>query len=354
VIPHAFGEREPLTLGIEEELFVVGAESLEPEPVPPEVLDGERCKAELFRAVVELTTGACASVEEVQARLEDGRTGARRRAAEAGLALAASGTWPSAVPEEQAITPEPGYLEFVEYAGPSARRQFCSGLHVHVGVRSPEACMAALERVLPWLPVVLSVSANSPYLAGEETGLASTRAELLALLPRSGAPPVFDSYADWERFAERLVELGLADRFTRIWWDVRPHPQFGTLEVRAPDQPTRLEVTVAFAALVQALVATESASPDASPADRGLYAQNRWAALRFGARAALVHPDGGRLVPAPELLAELLERVTPAAERLGGAAYLGPLEGLAQADEQVEHGRREGLRSLCGSLVAAT
>jgi carboxylate-amine ligase len=354
VIPHAFGEREPLTLGIEEELFVVGAESLEPEPVPPELLDGERCKAELFRAVVELTTGACSNVEEVGARLDDVRAGARRRAAEAGLALAASGTWPSAVPEEQAITPEPGYLEFVEYAGSSARRQFCSGLHVHVGVESSEACMAALERVLPWLPVVLAASANSPYLAGAETGLASTRAELLALLPRSGAPPVFGSYEDWERFAERLVELGLADRFTRIWWDVRPHPQFGTLEVRAPDQPTRIEVTVAFAALVQALVATASGSPGPPPADRGLYAQNRWAALRFGARAELVHPDGSRLVAAPELLAELLERVAPAAERLGGAAYLGPLEGLAQADAQLEHGRREGLRSLCGSLVAAT
>lgn len=354
MIPHAFGERAPLTLGVEEELFVVGAESLEPAPVPPELLDGERCKAELFRAVVELTTGVCGSVEEAAAELRELRAGARRRAAEAGLALAATGTWPTAVADEQEVTPDPGYLAFVEYAGSSARRQFCSGLHVHVGVASPEMCMAALERVLPWLPVVLATSANSPYLAGAETGLASTRAELLALLPRSGAPPVFGSYEEWERFAERLVELGLADRYTRIWWDVRPHPAFGTLEIRAPDQPTRLEATVAFAALVQALVATANGTPPEAPADRGLYAQNRWAALRFGARAELVHPDGSHLVPADELLAELLERIAPAAERLGTTAYLAPLEGLAQAKTQLEHGRREGLRSLCGSLVAAT
>jgi len=354
MIPHAFGARDGLTLGIEEELFVVGAESLDPAPVPPELLDGERCKPELFRAVVELTTGVCASVDEAAAELEELRAAARRRAAEAGLALAGSGTWPTAVAEEQEVTPDPGYLAFVEYAGSSARRQFCSGLHVHVGVESPEACMAALEHVLPWLPVVLAASANSPYLAGAETGLASTRAELLALLPRSGAPPLFGSYGEWERFAERLVELGLADRYTRIWWDVRPHPTFGTLEVRAPDQPTRLEVTVAFAALVQALVATANDTPSGTPADRGLYAQNRWAALRFGARAELVHPDGSRLVAAPELLAELLERVVPAAERLGSAAYLATLEGLAQADAQLERGRREGLRSLRGRLVAAT
>jgi len=354
VIPHAFGERDGLTLGIEEELFVVDAESLEPAPVPPEVLDGERCKPELFRAVVELTTGVCASVDEAAAELEELRSGARRRAADAGLALAATGTWPTAIAQEQEITPDPGYLEFVEYAGSSARRQFCSGLHVHVGVASPEACMAALERVLPWLPVVLAASANSPYLAGAETGLASTRAEILALLPRSAGPPVFGSYEEWERFAERLVELGLADRYTRIWWDVRPHPTFGTLEVRTPDQPTRLEVTVAFAALVQALVATANGTPPEAPADRGLYAQNRWAAARFGAQAELVHPDGSHVVRADELLAELLERVAPAAERLGTAAYLAPLEGLAQADAQLEHGRREGLRSLCDGLVAAT
>lgn len=354
MIAHAFGEREGLTVGVEEELFVVGAESLELEPAPPELLDGTRRKAELFRAVVELTTGVCASVDEVAAELEAARGEARRLAGEAGLALGAAGTWPTAVAGEQPITPDPGYLEFVEYAGPSATRQLCSGLHVHVGVESPDACLAALERVLPWLPVVLAVSANSPYSAGEETGLASTRAELLALLPRSGAPPVFGSYAEWERFAERLVELGLADRYTRIWWDVRPHPQFGTLEVRAPDQPTRLEVTVAFAALVQALVATANGTPEAAPADRGLYAQNRWAALRFGTRAELVHPDGSHLVTAADLLAELLERVAPVAERLGSAGYLAPLEGLAQADAQLEQGRREGLRSLCGSLVAAT
>ena len=140
--------------------------------------------------------------------------------------------------------------------------------------------MAALEFVLPWLPALLAVSANSPWFEGRETGLASTRAELLTLLPRAGGPPVFASYSDWEAFVERLVDLGLADSFRRLWWDVRPHPGFGTLEVRMPDQPREPETSAAFAALLQAMVAAAEPGP---PADRGVYAQNRWAALALRA-----------------------------------------------------------------------
>jgi glutamate---cysteine ligase / carboxylate-amine ligase len=343
VIPHAFGQSAPWSVGLEEELFVLEAESLEPSPFPREALDGVRLKHELFAAVVELNTGVCSSVAEAAAELAGLRSEAKARAAEAGLVIAGSGTWPLAVPEEQLITQDEGFLRFVEYAGSSARRQFCSGLHVHVGVASPEACIHALEALLPWLPVVLAASANSPYLAGRETGLASKRAEILALLPRSSAPPVFGSYGEWEAFAERLLALGLADEYTRIWWDVRPHPRFGTLEVRMPDQPTRLEATSALAGLVHALVAAAEPGP---PADRGAYAENRWAALRFGREAKLIHPAGDRLATVPELLDEL-------AVRLGGDV-VEPVRELDQAGAQLELVRNQGLRSLCEQLVALT
>jgi carboxylate-amine ligase len=331
-------------VGIEEELFCLDAESLEPAPFPAEHLDGERLKAELFTTLVELATPVCATVEEALAELAELRARAKGFAAERGLVVAAAGTWPTAVPEEQPVTPEAGLRRFADYAGPSARRQYCCGLHVHVGVESAEVCMERLEAVLPWLPLVLALSASSPYLAGQETGLASTRAEILTLLPRTGAPPVFSSYAEWERFAERLVTLGLADSYTRIWWDARPHPRYGTLELRMPDQPTRLEATAALAALLQALVA---GAETGGPADRGLYAQNRWAALRFGRAAELVHPGGARLVQVGELLAELLER-------LDNSHLLGPLAELDQAGEQLEIGRRDGLRPLCERLVELT
>jgi carboxylate-amine ligase len=343
VIPHAFGQSEPWSVGIEEELFVLDADSLSPAPFPREDLDGVRLKHELFASVVELNTGVCSSVEDAARELASLRTVAKGRAAEAGLVLAACGTWPTAVPEEQAITEDEGFQRFVRYAGSSARRQYCSGLHVHVGVASPEACIEALEAVLPWLPLVLAVSANSPYLAGRETGLASARAETLALLPRSAAPPFFDSYAEWEAFAERLLALGLADEYTRIWWDVRPHPRFGTLEVRMPDQPTRLEDSAGLAGLVHALVASAETG---TAADRGAYAENRWAAFRFGREARLIHPDGSRLATVQDLLDELAERV--------GAAAVEPLRQLDQAGEQVRVGRAEGLGSLSKLLVALT
>jgi carboxylate-amine ligase len=343
VIPHAFGQSEPWSVGIEEELFVLAADSLEPSPFPREALDGVRLKQELFAAVVELNTGVCSSAAEAITELAELRSEAKERAAGAGLVPAGTGTWPTAVPEEQLITEDEGFRRFVEYVGSSARRQFCSGLHVHVGVASPEACIMALEAVLPWLPVVLALSSNSPYLAGRETGLASTRAEILALLPRSGAPPVFASYASWEAFAERLLQLGLADQYTRIWWDIRPHPRFGTLEVRMPDQPTRLEATAALASLVHALVAAAEAGP---PADRGVYAENRWAALRFGREAKLIHPEGNRLAGVPELLDELAARL--------GDGLVDPVRQLDQSGAQLELGRAQGLRSLCEQLVALT
>jgi carboxylate-amine ligase len=165
---------------------------------------------------------------------------------------------------------------------------------------------------------------------------------------------VFDAYADWEGFAERLVRLGLADEYTRIWWDVRPHPRYGTIELRMPDQPSSLESSAAFATLFRALVAAVAEDGVASPADRGAYAQNRWAASRFGRDAELIHPDGERLVGVPELLSDLVELCADAAGggRVGTAA--DHVAGLAQAEEQLELGRSAGPRAVCERLIALT
>jgi carboxylate-amine ligase len=159
----------------------------------------------------------------------------------------------------------------------------------------------------------------------------SNRAPVLAELPRAGGAPAFATYAEWEAWVERLVRFGLAADDTRIWWDARPHPGFGTLEIRVPDQTTDVRLASAFTALVQALCATALAGglPAGSLlADRGRadYAQNRWAAARFGPEAELIHPDGSRLVAAAELGRELIGLVEPEAERLGGAAAIGRID----------------------------
>jgi len=361
VIEQHFGQRSPYSVGVEEEVMILDAETLALAPAV-EVLIGEsqklelpgRLKTELFASIVELNTDACDSVQEASAALHELRLAAAGIAEMNGLRIAASGTHPFSDPEQQEIASDPRYKEFVGFAGVSARRQGVSGLHVHVGMPSADRCYATLEAILPWLPLVLALSANSPYLAGRATGLASNRAEVLAQLPRAGAPPAFGSYGAWEAFVERLIGLGLADDYTRFWWDVRPHPRFGTLEVRMPDQPTSFDVSVAFSALLQALCASVGARPTRT-ADRGDYAQNRWSALRFGTAAQLIHPDGTSLVGVPELTDELFALVSPAAEELGSLDLLEAIDpSRCEAEMQLEMGRSHGLDAVCADLVHRT
>jgi glutamate---cysteine ligase / carboxylate-amine ligase len=362
VIEQAFGRSAPWSLGVEEEVLILEADSLALAPGVETLLDGAGrrdlpgvLKMELLASMAELATEVCASPQEALAALRQLRAAADEGARAGGLRIAAAGTHPFSLPQAQDIAPDPRYREFVEYAGVSARRQAVCGLHVHVSMPSAEECMRALEGVLPWLPLVLALSANSPYLAGEETGLASARAEVLALLPRAAAPPVFASYAEWEAFVERFVEIGLADGYTRFWWDIRPHPRFGTLEVRAPDQPTDVERTAAFAALLQALCVTVLEAKPPTPANRGDYAQNRWAALRFGPRAELIHPDGSRLVTVAELFDELLVRIGAVLRELGTDELLRVLDPrTCEGDRQLELGRSRGLEAVAADAVERT
>jgi carboxylate-amine ligase len=362
LIEQHFGESSPWSLGVEEEVMILDAETLALTPGVEALVSWaeERSlpgvlKMELLASMVELATDVCASAAKARESIFALRAAAAEAARENGLAIAAAGTHAFSTPTAQQIAPDPRYREFVEYAGISARRQAVCGLHVHVGMPGADECMVALEGVLAWLPVVLALSANSPFLAGEETGLASSRAEVLAQLPRAGAPPVFGSYAEWEAFVERFVRLGLADGYTRFWWDIRPHPRFGTLEIRVPDQPTSVELTAAFVALLQALCATVLEGSPPGPAQRGDYAQNRWAALRFGPRAELIHPDGERVLPVPELAHELLALVEPAVRELGTVELIRALDPRrCEGDRQLEVARAVSLEAVCADVAERT
>ena len=352
-----FGDSAPFSLGVEEELMILDGETLAQvarvDALARETRTG-RLKTELFASVVELNTPVCETAAEALERVRALRAEAARAAAEHGLVVAAAGSHPLSVPEEQEIADQEHYRRFVEYAGPTARRQGVNGLHVHVGMPSADACFAVMERLLPWLPLVLALTANSPYLAGAETGLLSTRAEVLGTLPRSGAPPVFGSYGGWQRFVERIRATGLplTESYKSFWWDVRPHPQFGTLEIRMPDQPTAVATAGALIALLQALCKTlAERGADVVPAERGDYQQNRWAAARFGPRAELIHPDGDRAVTAAALYAELRELVAPAVEELGSAEQIALDPSRCEAERQLEIGRRDGLQAVCADLV---
>jgi carboxylate-amine ligase len=344
VIEHRFGESAPFSLGVEEELMILDASTHDQVAAVDRIVRGVegmslpgRIKTELFASVFETNTNVCANAVEADEALPVLRRAAARAAEQEGLAIAASGTHPFARPEAQPIVKEERYVTFVGYGGISVRRQGVQGLHVHVGMPSGEECWRCLDAIVPWLPVVLALSANSPWYAGDLTGMASNRAPVLAELPRGGTPPAFTSYAEWEAWVERLVSIGVLEDYTRIWWDARPHPQLGTVEVRVPDQPTDVRLSGAFAALVQAMCAAAVADelPGGSP--RPDYVQNRWAASRFGPRANLIHPDGRSFPTASELGVELLERVRPAAERLGAAELLARIDpSRCEADLQLE------------------
>jgi carboxylate-amine ligase len=346
VIEEHFGRS--LTVGVEEELWILEAETLELAPAVETLVAGARdldvpgvLKTELHASVVELASDISTTVEEAMERLGELRRAAGDVAERNGLRVAAAGSYPTSIPADQEIAPAKRYREFVDYAGPSARRQGVSGLHVHVGMPDAESCFRVMETILPWLPLVLALSANSPYLEGRETGMLSVRAEILGILPRHGAPPAFRDYTGWETFVERVTATGLAKDYTSFWWDIRPHPRFGTLEIRAPDQATSLERTAALVGLVHALCewALDARPRPYEPGERGVYEQNRWAASRFGPHGKLIHPDRNEALAVADLVNEL--PVT-----IDGLDPSG-----CEADVQLEIGRAHDLNAVCADLV---
>jgi carboxylate-amine ligase len=363
VIEQHFGESVPFSLGVEEELMILDARTYEQVAAVDKILSGVEgmelpgsIKTELFASVFETNTNVCATVGEVDEALPALRRAAAAAAEREGLAIGAAATHPFALPEAQPIVKEERYVTFAGYGGITVRRQGVQGLHVHVGMPTAEDCWRCLDSIVPWLPVVLALSANSPWYAGALSGMASNRAPVLAELPRAGVPPAFASYAEWESWVGRLARLGVVEDYTRIWWDIRPHPKLGTLEVRVPDQPTDVHLSASFTAVLQGLCATaldgglprnESLLGDRGRAD---YVQNRWSAARFGPRAQLLHPDGESYVLASELAAELLELIRPAARRLGGEPFLDRLDpGTCEADLQL---RSDTAQDAAADVVA--
>ena len=284
-------------------------------------------KTELFSCLVETNTRVCESAEEVLEELVRLRRLAAVRAAAAGLVVAATGAHPFSRSDEQEVVHEPRYLAMLAER-PGARRQLVCGLHVHVGMESFEQCLERLEAVLPWLPAVLALSANSPYLEGAATGVLSARAGRLLELPRAGAPPVLDTVSTWEG----VVTLAGGD-YTRIWWDLRPHPRLGTLELRIADQLTSVHRAAACAALLQALCV--AAPPREEPLSRELYLERRADAARGGAAGD-----------------ELLALVEPAARKLGGWELASALRDPPEALRQLDAGAGGDLRAVAADLVA--
>jgi carboxylate-amine ligase len=352
-VEHAFGNSAPFSLGIEEEFQLLSSESYELVPrfeaIAEQAAD-ERVRRELMTSVLEAATGvhehvagAIAEVREIRARLRDA-------AAESDALIASAGTHPFSRWEHQEITDKPRYQGVVEKLRWVAERVAIFGLHVHVGIDSADSAVKIATGLRNWVPELLALSANSPYWQARDTGLASTRAQVFDTMPRSGLPPQLGSFAEFEELIERGVAAGFFPDYTYVWWDVRPHPKLGTIEVRVCDAQTRIENVAGLAALSQCLAATlAERAVRAQP--RTLIAENKWRAARHGLDAELVDLDHNRPRSARAAVAELLELTAPAAERLGCTGELAELERLLErgtgADEQ-----RRAHEAGDGSLLA--
>ena len=355
------------TVGVEEELMIVDGQSLDLVSAVGSIIAEAppvgSIHPEFLESVLEIATSPCPNVRRAAEELRTLRGVARDRARGHGLEIGASGTHPFARWEEQRIVSDDRYRGLVESLGFIARQELVFGVHVHVGMADAEEAVQVANWLRPLVPLLIALAANSPMWRGAPTGLASCRVPIFRAFPRVGLPPHFASWTDFEERVERMTTAGVIEDYTYLWYDVRPHPRLGTLEIRAMDSQTRLEHTVALTALVVCLVKllTErvQAGGLASDPPWEILDENRWLAARHGLDAQLFDLDAGARRGVRELVEDLLTTLAPHAAELD---CVEELEGVRDMLTQGNGARRQrlvfeanhDLRELTAEIVAAT
>jgi glutamate---cysteine ligase / carboxylate-amine ligase len=352
VLEHRFGKGDPYTLGVEEEYMLLDPETWDLvqhiDSVLAAVAEGEHTEhlhAELMQSVLEVTTPVCRTADDAYRALAQLRGYVAQIARSEGCRFGSAGTHPFSLFERQRITARDRYRQLVDQLQYIARRELIFGMHMHVAVDDPEKAIQVMNGLLVHLPQLLALSANSPFWRGEPTGLSSSRQMIFAAFPRSGPPPRFKDYTDYAEVVGQLERTGCIADYTHIWWDVRPHPRLGTIEMRVCDAVTRLEDVAAIAALFQAIVKMYSEQYDAGKEipswHRMLTTENKWLAARYGLDAPIMDLATGRRnrVPVSQLVRRTLRDVEGHAQELGSERELeGVREILARgngADRQL-------------------
>jgi glutamate---cysteine ligase / carboxylate-amine ligase len=331
------------TLGIEEELMIVDSETLDLSNSIESLLrdlsevatEGE-VKPELMESVCEIATTPVKNTVEAAAQLRALRRQVQQVAAGHGLAIGSAGTHPFALWEDQRIVARSRYRDLISGLQFVARQEIIFGIHVHVGIDDPDKAIHVTNGMRVHLPLLLALSANSPFWRGDATGLDSARTPIFRTFPRVGIPPYYEDFADWTRRIEFMTASQSIGDYTYLWYDVRPHPNFGTVEVRVADSQTRVEHTLGLAAMVQAMVKELAehyeAGKELSRYPYEMLDENKWLAARHGLGGQLVDLPKTDRVAVPDLARRLIERLHPHAEELGSA---GELDGL---EDILEHG----------------
>ena len=363
-----------LTIGVEEEYLLVDRDSLDLAAAPEalmqacvEDLEG-RVSPEFLQCQIEVGTGVCETVGDAREELRHLRSTVSRRAAEHNLAPIATGCHPFGDWKTQDHTRKERYETLERQMAGVARRMLICGMHVHVGIEERATRIDLMPQLSYFLPHLLALSTSSPFWQSEDTGLASYRVSVFDNMPRTGLPPVFSSWSEYERTAQVLIELGLIEDTTKIWWDLRPSHGFPTLETRICDVCPRLEHTLSLAAMVQAVTRMlwrlKSRNQSWRRYGRFLISENRWRAQRYGTSEGLIDFGRGAIVPVDELMEELVAMVEEDAGVLSSSREIEGLRDMAAGgtsserqravlSQAVEGGasREEGLRAVVAHLV---
>ena len=316
-----------------------------------------------MESVCEIATPPVRNTAEAGTHLRALRRQAHQVASQRGLAIGSAGTHPFALWEDQRIVARPRYRDLISGLQFVARQEIIFGIHVHVGIDDPDKAIHVTNGMRVHLPVLLALSANSPFWRGDDTGLESARTPIFRAFPRVGIPPRYENFEDWSNRIEFMTRSQSIGDYTYLWYDVRPHPNFGTVEIRVMDSQTRLEHTLALAAMAQAMVKELAehfeAGKELSNYPYEMLDENKWLAARHGLRGQLVDLPKVDRVHVPDLAKRLIERLRPHAEELGSANELDGLEdiivhGNGAARQLVVYQANHDLREVVRELVEAT
>jgi carboxylate-amine ligase len=356
------------TLGVEEEFQIVDPQTWELRSHVSELLAtsaplGDQIKRELHQSIVEVGTKICADVAELREEIFRIRHELVAAAERAGLAIAAAGTHPFSHWKDQVLSPGVRYDSIVEELQQLARSLLIFGLHVHVAVPDKTTMIDLMNEVRYFLPHLLALSTSSPFWMGRDTGLKSYRTTIFRRFPRTGVPDHFGSWGEYENYVRLLVDLHCIDDGKKIWWDVRPHPTFGTLEFRMCDVPTRPEVAVMLGALIQAIIVKlchlRARNQGFRLYRRALIEENKWRAARWGLDGKLIDFGKRAEVPMRDLALELVAFVDDVVDDLGSreaVSYVHTVlkEGTS-ADRQLAVYRQTGdLKAVVQDIVQET
>lgn len=344
-------ERPSFTLGIEEEYMVLDPETFNLRShvnleliSKGRVLLHEHIKPEMHGSMLEIGTGICKTTQEAKFEVTKIRSIVNHLAKQNGLLIGAASSHPFAHWEDQDIYPDDRYQIILQDMQLLARSLLIFGMHIHVGIENREVQIQLMNEMRYFMPHILAISTNSPFWESEDTGLKSFRSKIFERFPRTALPDLFSDWSEYQHYVDLLVKTGSIDNAKKIWWDIRPHPFFPTLEIRICDLPMRIEETVAIAALCQAVAAKLYSLYEKNLSfrqyRRSLLMENKWRAVRYGLDGKLIDWGRQREMPARDLIRELLEFVDDVVDGLGSREEISYVERILEegsgADRQLK------------------